>query len=86
MKRTTLLATSALWILAAPAIADGMLPGGKSFVGLGDLGYDYTSLGGETGGSNDIDSAAHHLLILINLRSRCVNTAALLSAAVRASR
>jgi hypothetical protein len=41
MTRTTLLAGSALWILAAtPALADGM---DKRLTGLGDVGYYYNS-------------------------------------------
>jgi len=40
MKRRTLLATSALWLLGGmPAIADGM--GGKNVTGFGDIGYMY---------------------------------------------
>ena len=42
MKRTILLATSALVAFAVPAFADGK--GGSHMSGLGEFGYDYTDL------------------------------------------
>ena len=39
MLRTTLLSTAAIFVIVAPAFADGK--GGHQMTGLGDLGYDY---------------------------------------------
>lgn len=56
MTRTTLLATSALWVLAAaPTFADGA--GGKMLTGLGDIGYSMTTY---DGGEGDIDTDTFH--------------------------
>lgn len=58
MTRTTLLATTAVWIIATtPAIADGM--GDKKLTGLGEVGWDHTSYD-LSGTSNDLNSNAFH--------------------------
>jgi hypothetical protein len=57
MMRTTLLAGSAVWILAAtPALADGM--GDKKVTGFGDIGYMYNDY--EVDGLGDFDSRTIH--------------------------
>jgi hypothetical protein len=56
MARTTLLATSALWIALTPALADMM--GNKKVSGLGDVGWTHNEY--DVSGGSDFDSRSIH--------------------------